>query len=215
MTVLLDSTQQKIVIRPKLLIYRNRPQRERVRRALDTILACGALVFTSPILFAAALAIYLEDGGPIFFAQERVGRFGKSFIIYKLRTMKLAALGDKPSPKVADDSRITRVGRLLRKTSIDELPQLINIGKGEMALVGPRPEMPFVVQSYESWQHLRLLVTPGLTGLWQVKARKTIALERPEATMIDIDYIRTSTTLRDMSIIAQTIRAIIRPKGAY
>jgi lipopolysaccharide/colanic/teichoic acid biosynthesis glycosyltransferase len=203
------------VIRPELLIYRHKPRKERVRKALDAFIAGGALVVTAPILLVAAAAIYLEDRGPIFFMQERVGRFGRPFKIYKLRTMKVAELGDRPSPKHAGDSRITGVGRILRKTSIDELPQLLNIARGEMAIVGPRPEMPFIVNSYQSWQHLRFLVTPGLTGLWQVKARKTISLEKPEATMIDIDYVRTSTTMLDMSIIAQTVQAIVRPKGAY
>ncbi len=186
-----------------------------MRKGFEAFIAAGAIVFASPLLLTAAFAIYLEDQGPILFTQKRVGRFGKTFNIYKLRTMKVAELGDKPSPKGAGDSRVTRVGRILRKTSIDELPQLFNIVKGEMAIVGPRPEMPFIVSSYQSWQHLRFLVTPGLTGLWQVNARKTISLEHPEATMIDIDYIRKSTTLLDMAIIVQTFRAVVRPKGAY
>jgi lipopolysaccharide/colanic/teichoic acid biosynthesis glycosyltransferase len=202
-------------LRPDLLIYRHKPGRERIRKAIDGFLAGSALFLASPILLAAAAAIFLDDRGPIFFIQERVGRFGRPFMIYKLRTMKVAELGDRPSPKHSGDARITRVGRLLRKTSIDELPQLFNIVKGEMAIVGPRPEMPFIVRSYQDWQHLRLLVTPGLTGLWQVKARKTISLERPEATMIDIDYIRTSTMMLDLSIVAKTVRAVIKPKGAY
>jgi lipopolysaccharide/colanic/teichoic acid biosynthesis glycosyltransferase len=213
--VSLDLSIETSPLRPDLLIYRHRPRKERARKALDAFIAGGTLILVSPVLLAAAVAIYLEDRGPIFFTQERIGRFGRPFRIYKLRTMRVAELGDRPSPKHAGDSRITRVGRLLRKTSIDELPQLFNIAKGEMAIVGPRPEMPFIVRSYQNWQHLRLLVTPGLTGLWQVKARKTISLERPEATMIDIDYIRSVTMLRDISIIAQTVRAVVKPKGAY
>ena len=210
-----DLSLQNPVIRPQLLIYRHRPRKERVRKAFDAFIAGAILVLVSPMLLVAAVAIYLEDRGPIFFTQERVGRFGRPFVIYKLRTMKFADLCDRTSPKSSNDLRITRVGRILRKTSIDELPQLLNIAKGEMAIVGPRPEMPFVVASYQRWQTLRLLVTPGLTGLWQVKARKTISLERPEATMIDLDYIRTSTKLKDIAIIAKTVQAVVRPKGAY
>ncbi len=201
--------------RPTLLIYRHRPRRDRLRKAVDAMVASAALVLFSPILILAATAIFVEDRGPIFYAQERVGRFGRLFMIYKLRTMKVADLGHRPSPTSALDSRVTRVGRILRKISVDELPQLLNIAKGEMAIVGPRPEMPFVVRSYENWQHLRSLVTPGLTGLWQIRARKTIPLAWPEATMIDIEYIRNSSTLLDVSIIAKTVQAIIRPKGAY
>lgn len=206
---------QDLFVCPDLLIYRQRPIFGRVRRTVDAILAGASLLLVSPVLLAAAIAIYLDDRGPIFFVQRRVGRFGRPFVIYKLRTMKVSELGDNVSPRNSDDRRITRVGRILRRTSIDELPQLLNIAKGDMAIVGPRPEMPFVVSTYQNWQHLRFLVTPGLTGLWQVKARKTISLELPEATMIDIDYIRKSTTLLDVLIIVQTVQAVIKPKGAY
>jgi lipopolysaccharide/colanic/teichoic acid biosynthesis glycosyltransferase len=213
--LLLDPSIEASAVRPEPLIYRLKPRNERLRKICDAAVAVSALLIASPLLLIAAAAIRLEDRGPVFFRQERVGRFGRPFVIYKLRTMKVRDLDDKPAPKNASDARITRVGRVLRKTSIDELPQLINIAKGEMAIVGPRPEMPFVVRSYQSWQHLRLLVMPGLTGLWQVKARKTIPLHLPEATLIDIDYIRKSTTLLNVSIIAQTVKTVVCGRGAF
>jgi lipopolysaccharide/colanic/teichoic acid biosynthesis glycosyltransferase len=129
--------------------------------------------------------------------------------------MKHAELGDRLSPRSPGDSRITRVGKFLRTTSIDELPQLLNVVRGDMALIGPRPEMPFVVHSYDRWQHLRHLMTPGLTGIWQTTARKTIALERPEATLMDLQYIATSSVSLDIALFARTVVATVLPKGAF
>jgi lipopolysaccharide/colanic/teichoic acid biosynthesis glycosyltransferase len=197
------------------LVYRERRRYSTVRRSVDVAVAVVALIVTSPLLAAAAAAITLDDGGPIFFRQRRVGRFGQPFTIYKFRTMRLAACADAYKPGDGADPRITRVGRLLRKLSIDELPQFLNVVRGEMAVVGPRPEMPFIVARYERWQHLRLLVPPGITGLWQTTVRSTIPLERPEATMIDLAYVRRSSTPFDLSLVARTIGTILFPRGAF
>lgn len=197
------------------VIFRERPRYEATRRALDCAVALAALIVASPILLAAMIAIKLEDGGPVFFSQKRVGRFERLFVIYKLRTMRIEQCNDAISPATAKDDRITRVGRLLRKSSIDELPQLLNVVRGEMALVGPRPEMPFIVKRYEKWQHLRHLVTPGLTGLWQTTCRKTVPLHFPQATEIDLDYIRTASHATNGAIVVRTIRVLVAPRGAY
>lgn len=197
------------------VIYRFNRAHHRMRRIRDVILSSLALVALLPLLVIAALAIYIEDRGPIFFCQRRVGQFERLFTMYKLRTMRLAVCGDSVSPTSGTDRRITTVGRILRKTSIDELPQLINIIRGDMTLVGPRPEMPFIVRRYARWQRLRHLVTPGLTGLWQIRYRSTIPLERFEATAVDLEYIHHSSPLFDLRIIFDTAVAVIRSKGAF
>jgi lipopolysaccharide/colanic/teichoic acid biosynthesis glycosyltransferase len=200
---------------PTTFVYRCKPGRARARRVVDAALAAVALLVASPVLAVAALAILVEDGMPILFRQRRVGRYGRLFTIYKLRTMKRAELADRLSPRSANDSRITRVGRVLRKTSIDELPQLVNVLIGDMALIGPRPEMPFIVRSYDRWQHLRHLIRPGLTGIWQTRARKTLSLERPEATLMDLEYIERSSFLLDVQLLARTVLVTVYPKGAF
>jgi lipopolysaccharide/colanic/teichoic acid biosynthesis glycosyltransferase len=200
---------------PPALVYRHNHASRKVRRAFDATVAGLSLVFASPIIALACLAIYLEDGAPIFFKQRRAGRFERLFVMYKLRTMRHADCIDRPSATHASDSRITRVGRILRKTSIDELPQLINVVRGEMTLVGPRPEMPLMIKDYESWQHLRHLVTPGITCIWQTTSRSEIPLHRPEATALDLDYIRNASPQLDGALLAQTVVSVLRPKGAY
>jgi lipopolysaccharide/colanic/teichoic acid biosynthesis glycosyltransferase len=197
------------------LIYRFNRTHHALRRIRDVVLASVALVTLSPVLGLAALAIYAEDRGPVFFCQRRVGAFERLFTMYKFRTMRIADCGDAVSPTSRSDSRITTVGRFLRKMSIDELPQLINIIRGDMTLVGPRPEMPFIVQRYARFQHLRHLVTPGLTGLWQIRYRSTIPLERREASATDIEYISLASPLFDLKIIFQTALVVVRSMGAY
>ena len=177
--------------------------------------AAVALVIAAPILTAAIIAIYLEDGRPIFFRQRRAGQFERLFAMWKLRTMRLADCEDRPSPSSPDDPRITRVGRVLRRFSIDELPQFYNVLCGDMAIVGPRPEMPFVVERYECWQHLRHLVRPGLTCFWQLELRSTVALHRPEATALDIKYIQSAGFRLDGLLIARTFVALVQPKGVF
>ncbi len=197
------------------LVYRHRRAVSFLQRIRDVLLASIALIAIIPILVVAAFAIWCEDRGPILFTQRRVGRFERLFTIYKLRTMRVSQCGDGKSPTSSVDVRITKVGRILRKTSIDELPQLFNIIRGEMTLVGPRPEMPFIVRRYARWQHLRHLETPGLTGLWQINHRSTIPLDKFEATAVDLDYIVRSSPMYDLTLIYQTFSALVRSKGAY
>lgn len=195
--------------------FRHDPGYSVRQRLFDVAIASLALAVAAPVLGLAALAIKLDDGGPLLFKQQRVGRFGRLFTILKLRTMKVNDCGDALSPEKAGDSRITRVGKILRKTSIDELPQLINVLRGEMAIVGPRPEMPFIVRRYLPWQHLRLLVKPGITGLWQTSVRSRVPLHKPEATHIDLEYIRTASTTTDGRIVCKTFRVLVSAQGAY
>jgi lipopolysaccharide/colanic/teichoic acid biosynthesis glycosyltransferase len=197
------------------LTYKHDHRRRRARRLIDSLVAGIALVLAAPVIAVACLAILIEDGAPLFFKQQRAGRFERLFTIYKLRTMRRADCVDRSSPSDGSDPRVTRVGRILRKTSIDELPQLINIIRGDMTLVGPRPEMPLMIANYEHWQHMRHLVTPGLTCIWQTKSRSEIPLHRPEATALDLDYIRQASPQLDGALIAQTVVSILRFKGAY
>jgi len=200
---------------PPTVVYAENPRTRRVRRIVDRALSGLLIALSSPIVGVACLAIYLEDGGPVLFKQKRAGRFERLFTIYKLRTMRKDSGGDKPTPTDGTDWRITRVGRLLRKTSIDELPQLWNIWRGEMTLIGPRPEMPFIIRRYENWQHMRHLATPGLTGLWQISHRALLPLESPEATLLDLEYIRTASPVVDGRLLFRTISSVLLAKGAY
>jgi lipopolysaccharide/colanic/teichoic acid biosynthesis glycosyltransferase len=204
-----------IVNSPGHLIYRYDHRRRRARRIVDAVLATLLLVMVAPLLAVAALAILIEDGAPITFMQKRVGRFERLFTIYKLRTMWHADCVDRQKTTNASDPRITRVGRVLRKTSIDELPQLINVIRGEMSLVGPRPEMPFMTKRYERWQHMRHLVNPGLTCIWQITCRAEVPLHEPAATALDLDYIRNASPALDGALLAQTVVSVLRPKGAF
>ncbi len=200
---------------PVSLVFRENRRYRSVQRGVDVTVAVLVLILTAPILLLAALTIKLDDGGPIMFVQKRVGRFGRLFNVYKLRTMRSTLCVDAPSPTHGADARITAVGKVLRRLSIDELPQLYNVLRGDMALVGPRPEMPFIVSQYEPWQQLRHLVTPGITGLWQVECRSSIPLHRPEATALDIKYIASASSLSDSAILLKTVRAVLSPHGAY
>ena len=197
------------------LVYRNSIATRVARRGFDLVVASAALMAAAPILTVATAAIWLEDRGPVFFEQRRVGRFERNFTILKLRTMAVAHCDDRLSPTSPFDRRVTRVGRFLRRFSIDELPQFINVIRGEMTLVGPRPEMPFVTAGYEPWQHLRHLAKPGITCIWQITHRSTIPLNRPEATLMDIDYLHRKSPLFDGMLIIRTFVAIFRQKGAY
>ena len=210
-----DARAKQSPVYPSVLVFRKNIAYDRLRRVFDVIGALIMLAAALPILLAAALAILLEDGRPIFFRQRRVGRFGRIFTIYKLRTMRREKCVDSFSPTTGRDPRITRVGYWLRRSSIDELPQLVNILRGEMAFVGPRPEMPFGVRQYEAWQHLRYLVTPGVTGFWQTTCRSTVPLHLPEATMLDLDYIRQASHKTDLAVLVKTIRTLISTEGAY
>lgn len=197
------------------LIYRPNLMRYRIRRAVDILAALFLLVLTAPIMLLACLAILIEDGAPVLFTQRRAGRFERTFKIYKLRTMRKEDCLDRPSPTTGTDSRITETGRFLRKTSIDELPQLFNVLRGDMTIVGPRPEMPIIIHDYERWQHLRHLVTPGVTCIWQATCRSRIPLNHPEATALDIDYIRHASPKLDGALLIQTFLSVVLQRGAY
>ncbi len=212
---MIAGSQAAAELAPPRFFYRENRSYRRLARCIDVVVASLGLVVASPVIALAALAIKLEDGGPVLFVQRRVGRFGKLFDVYKLRTMRVDVCGDDLSPTQSRDARITAVGRRLRKLSIDELPQLFNVIKGEMALVGPRPEMPFIVKQYAPWQQLRHLVTPGITGLWQVECRSVVPLHRPEATALDLKYIASASPLTDGAILMKTVRAVLSPHGAY
>lgn len=197
------------------LIYRPNLMRYRVRRAVDVVVALLLLVVTAPLMLLACLAILIEDGAPVFFTQRRAGRFERTFTIYKLRTMRKELCGDRPSPTHGSDRRVTAVGYVLRKTSIDELPQLFNVLRGEMTTIGPRPEMPMIIRDYERWQHLRHLVTPGITCIWQATCRSRIPLNHPEATALDIDYIKRASPALDGALLLRTFVSVVLQRGAY
>ena len=178
-----------------------------MNRAADIALAGLGLVLTSPLLGAAALAIKLEDGGPVLYRQTRVGKDGADFDVLKLRTMVVGAEG-KGSGYAVDrgDARITRVGRLLRRTSIDELPQLWNVVRGDMSVIGPRPTLRYQVDRYTEGQWRRLEVRPGLTGWAQIHGRATL----PWADRIELDvwYVENRSPLVDLTILLRTPLAL-------
>jgi exopolysaccharide biosynthesis polyprenyl glycosylphosphotransferase len=194
------------------------------KRLMDIGLATLGLFFLWPIMLAVAIAIKLEDGGPILYSSKRVGENGRQFFMHKFRSMvvdadRLQALVSQKDEaghllfKHADDPRITRVGRLIRKTSVDELPQLFNVLKGDMSLVGPRPELPWLVESYEPWQRKRFAVPQGITGWWQVNGRS----ENPMHLHTDQDlyYIQHYSLWLDIHILWRTISVVFRGRGAY
>ncbi len=197
------------------LIYRPNLVASRARRLVDIVAAAMLLALALPVIAIACLCTWLEDRGPVFFTQRRAGRFERMFTIYKLRTMRVKECGDRRSPTSGGDPRITAVGRILRKLSIDELPQLFNVLRGDMSLIGPRPEMPLIIRDYQRWQHLRHLVTPGITCIWQATCRSRIPLDHPEATELDIDYIRRASPLFDGQLLLRTFFSVVLQRGAY
>ena len=183
----------------------------RAKRLLDLGLSCAGLVLLAPLIGLIGLAIRLDSRGPAIFRQQRVGRHGLLFNVFKFRTMTVDSPTFGVKPDSFDDDRITRIGGFLRRTSLDELPQLINVVRGEMSLVGPRPEQPFLVERYEPWQRERLGVLPGVTGWWQVNGRKQPMHDHTEE---DLHYIRHRSFLFDLRILAMTLRAVSRAEGA-
>ncbi len=194
------------------------------KRTFDITASLFALIVLSPVFLITALAIKLDSKGPVFFAQNRLGMKGKYFKMYKFRSMIVNAeqllkqLESKNEVsghmfKMRNDPRITRIGRIIRKTSIDELPQLVNVLKGDMSLVGPRPPLPGEVNKYDKWQDLRLSVRPGITGLWQVSGRNDIGFE--EMIHLDLKYIRERNFLYDLKIILKTIPVLLGDSKAF
>jgi lipopolysaccharide/colanic/teichoic acid biosynthesis glycosyltransferase len=183
-----------------------------VNRALDVVIAGAALLLASPLLLLAALAIRLEDGGPVLYRQTRVGRDGVDFDLLKLRTMVVGAETMGAGLSVdRGDSRITRTGRLLRKLSLDELPQFWNVVRGEMSVIGPRPTLRYQVEQYDERQRHRLDVKPGITGWAQINGRASL----PWADRIELDvwYVEHRSPLLDLRILARTPLALFR--GTY
>jgi len=184
-----------------------------IKLVMDYALAAIFLLLTLPLFVFIAVAIKLDTPGPVFFTQERVGLKGRKFNIYKFRTMYKDVDRFELSPLRPGDKRITPVGRILRRFSLDELPQLFNIIKGDMSLVGPRPEMAFIVEKYNDWERKRLDIKPGLTGLWQILGRKELPLH--ENLEYDFYYIKNQSLLLDIAILFKTIPVILFGKGAY
>ena len=215
---------------PRQQIYR------RVKRVIDVALTLISLPVTLPVMLISALAIYLDSPGPVLFIQERIGKGGCLFRMYKFRTMRLdinnghcqeymqayvrgeirngenGSQSGKEVFKPVDAQDIIRVGRFLRKTSIDELPQLINVLKGEMSIVGPRPNVPWEVDAYRPWHYERLEVLPGITGLAQVNGRSCI--DFISLVRYDIEYIEKQSLGLDVKIMWSTLTATMRGKGA-
>lgn len=195
-----------------------------VKRLLDMVLSGVSLLILSPLLGLVALLIKLEDGGPVFYFAERVGENGKLFYMIKFRSMVVNA--DKLQTQVnqidgngnvvhkqVNDPRVTHIGRFIRRTSIDELPQLLNVLKGEMSLVGPRPELPWLVAKYEPWQHKRFAVPQGITGWWQVNGRSDNLMHLH--TEQDLYYIQHYSLWLDLQILWRTLAVVLRGRGAY
>jgi exopolysaccharide biosynthesis polyprenyl glycosylphosphotransferase len=184
-----------------------------VKRALDLVLSTLVLLISAPIFVITAIAIKRQSPGPVFFRQTRVGKDGKPFRMIKFRTMHHHLSGDAPTPRSSGDPRITNIGRWLRRFSLDELPQLINVLKGEMSIVGPRPEMQFIVDQYGPLDRERLRAKPGLTGLWQISYARQMAIH--DNLDYDLYYIEHQSFLLDLVIIALTVFAVLKGTGAY
>ncbi|MFN7971687.1 MAG: sugar transferase [Acidobacteriota bacterium] len=183
------------------------------KTVVDYAVTLLILIAALPVMAVIALLIKLGSPGPVIFRQERVGRGGRVFRIFKFRTMHVGCEKFEVAPANKDDARVTRVGRFLRRTSLDELPQLFNVLTGDMSLVGPRPEMPFLVAEYELWQKRRLDVKPGITGLWQILGRKDLPLH--ENLEYDFYYIQNRSLLWDIVIMVRTIPIVLFGRGAY
>jgi exopolysaccharide biosynthesis polyprenyl glycosylphosphotransferase len=228
---LLDVAGPRTTIRPTAgltLLHVDHPQlagfRQVVKGLFDRCAAAAALIMLAPVMAALAATIWLSDGGPALFTQVRVGKDGRAFRIYKFRTMvvdaeqrqtELLASNDSDGVlfKLRNDPRVTAVGSHLRRWSIDELPQLFNVFLGDMSLVGPRPAVPDEVAKYAEHVHRRLVVKPGLTGLWQVNGRSDLSWD--ESVRLDLRYVENWSFALDLQILWKTIWALVGGSGAY
>ncbi|MBS5950340.1 MAG: exopolysaccharide biosynthesis polyprenyl glycosylphosphotransferase [Clostridium sp.] len=213
-----NSLEFQVINKENRLIYNF------TKRLMDILLSLLGLIIVSPIMLIVAILIKLESTGPVIFSQKRVGLNGKEFNMLKFRSMvqnaeelkeKLQKQNEMSGPmfKIKEDPRVTKVGRVIRKTSIDELPQLINILKGEMSLVGPRPSLPKEVAKFEPWMLERLNVKPGLTCYWQVSGRNNIDFE--EWMKLDIKYVKDRNIGLDIKLIFKTFFVLFGDKNAY
>jgi exopolysaccharide biosynthesis polyprenyl glycosylphosphotransferase len=205
------------------LSVQNKPLQMGVKRLFDIVASASALALLSPLLVLTVLAVKLTSRGPVLFKQERVGLHGRAFRMLKFRSMvvnaeelkaRLMAQNEMSGPvfKMKHDPRITRVGRFIRKYSIDELPQLINVLRGDMSVVGPRPPIPSEVSRYEAWQRRRLSVRPGLTCVWQVSGRNQISFE--DWMLLDMRYIDHWSLAQDFNLILKTVPVVLTGRGA-
>lgn len=207
------------------------PRGDGLKRVFDIVVASLALLVFSPVMLAVSAAIRLDSRGPIIFRQQRIGRHGQPFTILKFRTMTDRAddkihrdaikrlwagekLSDDPSSpyKLAADPRVTGVGRWLRRSSLDELPQLINVLRGEMSIVGPRPMLAYEVAEFQPWHHERHEVRPGITGLAQVRARGRANLD--DILRLDVEYVRACSLWRDIKLMFETVPVVLKCLGA-
>jgi lipopolysaccharide/colanic/teichoic acid biosynthesis glycosyltransferase len=196
----------------------------RIKRAMDVLGALAGLIIGAPVMLLIAIAIRLDSPGPVFFVQTRAGQGGRAFRMYKFRSMvndaeaqldAVIAQSHLPPPvfKIPNDPRVTRVGRILRRLSLDELPQLFNVLKGEMSLVGPRPEEMRIVALYSDWHRQRLLVKPGITGPMQTYGRGALSLD--ERVQLELDYIENYSLGKDIYFLLRTIPAALGGRGAF
>ncbi|MEI7814774.1 MAG: sugar transferase, partial [Coriobacteriia bacterium] len=197
-----------------------------VKRAFDLVVGVVIVIIGTPIWLAVALAIKIDSSGPVFYRQERIGRAGRPFGMFKFRSMcsdaderlfdlRAAGANEATGPlfKMEDDPRVTRVGRWMRKYSVDEFPQLINVLLGEMSLVGPRPPLPEETASYDASHWRRMEVIPGMTGLWQVSGRSRLTFD--EMMRLDLYYIENWSVGADIGLLLRTIPAVLFARGAY
>ncbi|CCK82984.1 Phospho-glucosyltransferase EpsE [Lactobacillus equicursoris 66c] len=203
---------------------KGRPLYHGIKRVFDIVASAIALVLLSPLFLFLAIKIHGEDGGPVFYSQIRIGKNEKPFRIYKFRSMvvnadqlkkKLLTQNEVAGAmfKMHDDPRVTKIGKFIRAHSLDELPQLWNVLKGDMSLIGPRPPLPDEVAEYDDWDKQRLLVKPGCSGLWQATSRNEADFKG--MVLLDIEYINKSSLLFDLKLILMTIKVIIHPNGIY
>ena len=183
------------------------------KRTFDVLVASAAIVLLLPVIAVVGLAMKLTSRGPAIFKQERAGKDGRPFVFYKFRTMKLDVDPFGPSPKSGQDPRLTKIGRFLREHSLDELPQLFNVLKGDMSIVGPRPLYVSQIQEWNEQQKQRLLVKPGLTGLAQISGRGE--LTREEKLELDVKYVQTASFWVDVKIILTTVVLVFKRKSIY
>lgn len=218
-----DKEVQEFLLVPPQQVTLFRRHYHTAKRIFDVLVCLGSLPIVLPLALFLTVLIWLDDPGPVLYRQRRTGKGGKRFTMYKFRTMvrnadelkeTYAHLNELTWPdfKISDDPRITRIGRFLRKTSLDELPQIYNVLKGEMSLVGPRPTS-FDVSAYSLWHTERLEVLPGITGLWQISGRSDVDFN--ERLRLDIEYIENQSFLLDLKILLYTVIVLFNQRGAY